>query len=596
MTKSKIVHKIHKKFEQYENKKRSMQHYVVQIFEIITVFLLILLIVSSIFLYNAVYNQTYDYMKSVLKIYDNQISQGLDDVSNYLIDLSLNNAEVSGLSVSKDKTNSYKLVNKIKQTLSSGVYSFPYIDGMFVYSATQDIYINQLNNIYTNINSSETDYKCSNLLNKMLSDKDDLVLSEWFVVKILSDNYFVRIFKTNNVYTGSWVRMDHVAAYFKYFTEMDSEFLFVDESGNIVQKQSSVFDSITVSSTDKPEFYNIAGKRFLAVACDFSFCDYSILAMVPISNMFDIISPVYYTLLVITVFSIALLISTTLFVSNIYFKAPLNLLRPVIKSMKIGEFDQKIVSNSKFIEIDEITNVFNEMIDEIKKLRINVYEENIKKQDIELQYLKSQLAPHFLINCLNTIFALSDSEENTPLIHEIIKTLSDHLRYTLSTRTSVSLNEEMHYVENYLILTQLRFPESLSYSLTISKKAEDASVFPMIVLLVIENSIKNNVVMGELLNISLNAYVEEDRLHITCIDSGSGFNEDEIEIYNHINEHSEVLLDGHHIGINNIYSRLKLISGESASIKLSNELGSGARIDVDMPYKKYEDNIRKELQ
>ena len=266
-----------------------------------------------------------------------------------------------------------------------------------------------------------------------------------------------------------------------------------------------------------------------------------------------------------------------------------NMLKPVVEEMKKGNFETKIETPStKFSEIVAITDTYNEMIDEIRELKIDIYEEQLKKQELELQYLKNQLAPHFLINCLNTIFMLTYDNGNTNLIQKIIKTLSDHLRYSLSKQTRVSMKEEIYYTKNYLTLTQLRFPESLDYTIECDEDLEDATVFPLMILLLAENTIKVNLVLGEHLefNVKIHKYSSEneERVKITCTDTGRGFDKTELMLYNNIEENLDIIRNGNHIGLQNIFTRLKIIFGESAKLIISNSPDGGAKIDMDLPY------------
>ena len=73
------------------------------------------------------------------------------------------------------------------------------------------------------------------------------------------------------------------------------------------------------------------------------------------------------------------------------------------------------------------------------------------------------------------------------------------------------------------------------------------------------------------------------------MDSGKGFSEEALTLYNHMELHENLRKDGCGIGIYNIVMRLRLIWGEEASIRFSNEPGSGARIDIDFPYIPYQE-------
>ena len=82
----------------------------------------------------------------------------------------------------------------------------------------------------------------------------------------------------------------------------------------------------------------------------------------------------------------------------------------------------------------------------IEKLKINVYEDKLNLKALEIQYLKSQVAPHSLINCLSAIASMPFTEEGRRLTNEFVRTLSNHLRYTLQDKTAVPLKEELKYV------------------------------------------------------------------------------------------------------------------------------------------------------
>ena len=116
----------------------------------------------------------------------------------------------------------------------------------------------------------------------------------------------------------------------------------------------------------------------------------------------------------------------------------------------------------------------------------------------------------------------------------------------------------------------------------------DAQVFPLLILMLTENSIKANMVMGEPFFIRIEAFSfrkeDTDFVHIIHVDSGTGFDEESLQLYNHILEHPELRKQGNSIGIFNIVKRMKLAMGEGAQIIFSNEQGMGARVDMVFPY------------
>ena len=64
-------------------------------------------------------------------------------------------------------------------------------------------------------------------------------------------------------------------------------------------------------------------------------------------------------------------------------------------------------------------------------------------------------------------------------------------------------------MENYLKLTALRFPECLKWEIDVAEECRNASVFPIILLMFTENTIKHNMIMGEELRVRITGSLVE---------------------------------------------------------------------------------------
>jgi len=307
------------------------------------------------------------------------------------------------------------------------------------------------------------------------------------------------------------------------------------------------------------------------VTSEITYCDYYLVALIPLKNIDVDLYTIYEAFIILFLVIIALVISLIISV-NKFLSKPILLLENAAASIRAGNFDTKALSdNSNCREIIQIDTAFNNMIEEIQNLRIDVYEEKISKSQIELQYLKSQIAPHFLINCLFSISSLADSNsENHEILQKMVATLFDHLRYTLSDRTKVPLEEELSYIYNYIELIKLRFPGFLTYITKIAPETKDASVFPFILLMFTENTIKYNMVISKPLLVSITSEMiirnEEKWVHIIHIDSGDGFDSNTLaDLGENLNRNSNNQ-DGRHLGIRNVAKRLELVHGDTATI------------------------------
>jgi len=130
--------------------------------------------------------------------------------------------------------------------------------------------------------------------------------------------------------------------------------------------------------------------------------------------------------------------------------------------------------------------------------------------EIELNYLKVQINPHFFMNTLNNIHALIDLD--TAKAKDTIIELSKMMRYVLygANQTKVPLSEEIRFIENYIALMRIRYTEEVDIRLQFPADIPDANIPPMLLMTVIENAFKHGV-----------SYLHKSFIHITLsIDAG----------------------------------------------------------------------------
>jgi two-component system, LytTR family, sensor kinase len=125
--------------------------------------------------------------------------------------------------------------------------------------------------------------------------------------------------------------------------------------------------------------------------------------------------------------------------------------------------------------------------------------EALAKETIISQFevLKSQVDPHFLFNSLNTLAALID-EENEPA-QKYLEQLSDVYRYVLISKdkTTVTLAEELAFLESYIYLNKTRFRDNLVVENSISAEYHKYMVAPLTLQMLVENAIKHNIISKE---------------------------------------------------------------------------------------------------
>jgi sensor histidine kinase YesM len=178
------------------------------------------------------------------------------------------------------------------------------------------------------------------------------------------------------------------------------------------------------------------------------------------------------------------------------------------------------------------------------------YAENkVKEQKViagtasaQFESLKNQIDPHFLFNSLNVLSSLI--EENPDNAQKFTTSLSKIYRYVLEQKDKelVSVEEELSFAKTYMNLLKMRFENSISYELPTDFDNPEAKVVPLSLQLLLENTIKHNVV-SEQKPLHIKIYIENNYLIVE----------------NNLQK-KEVLQDRKGVGLQNIVNRYGLIS------------------------------------
>ena len=112
--------------------------------------------------------------------------------------------------------------------------------------------------------------------------------------------------------------------------------------------------------------------------------------------------------------------------------------------------------------------------------------------------LKHQVNPHFLFNSLNILDCLVCDEESEKA-SEYIHKLAGIYRYMIKSEDEdlVPLRDELDFVQKYIDLLRVRFPEGFRVDLNVQENTLNKYVLPCALQLLIENAIKHNAVNAD---------------------------------------------------------------------------------------------------
>jgi two-component system LytT family sensor kinase len=137
----------------------------------------------------------------------------------------------------------------------------------------------------------------------------------------------------------------------------------------------------------------------------------------------------------------------------------------------------------------EIMKLYN------KKFQIEREKTALEIQNIQIEkdFLKAQLNPHFLFNTLNNLYGLTVRKDN--LAPELILNLSDIMSYTLyeSNTEIVRLEKELDFIKNYIALEKMRYPDDTNIQVSIEGEKNTPGLFiaPLLTFTFIENAFKH---------------------------------------------------------------------------------------------------------
>lgn len=117
-----------------------------------------------------------------------------------------------------------------------------------------------------------------------------------------------------------------------------------------------------------------------------------------------------------------------------------------------------------------------------------------EKKQAEIQFLKSQINPHFIFNTLNNIYSLVVSKSEKSL--DAIEKLSNIMRFTTyeTQKEHINIQEEINYIQCLIDLEAIRMSKPIQIHVEISLDKEKQEIPPYIILPFVENCIKHGVI------------------------------------------------------------------------------------------------------
>ncbi|MDR0730834.1 MAG: histidine kinase [Treponema sp.] len=235
-------------------------------------------------------------------------------------------------------------------------------------------------------------------------------------------------------------------------------------------------------------------------------------------------------------------------------------------------------------EIGELISGFNAMSGELALLLKKNAEINALRRKAEIDMLQQKVDPHFLYNTLEIINALILNGQYAGAVR-VCELLGKMYHYNLMNRKWVSLREECEYVKSYLKILKHRM-RNLSVVWNTDEDALNTDILKLILQPLVENAVRHGLSPRQAdacLTVEISRQGEKTAIRI--MDNGSGIEAENLaEIGKTLAAiRHGVVPDSPHIGIPNVYQRLRLEYGDAMEFSIESRVNLGTQVLITVP-------------
>ena len=522
--------------------------------------LLILITVISLFVSNAtrdfIKNQNIQQLTSSIEIYANGLNDEMRSVERFLYSTVTHDKGLDELNEPQSYTDYEQTVKKVQTTFNDYEYQHEThmsflvaTEGTHHFLSASTLYIPYQDYLYL-----------KNNINSFRNNTDD---RKWQAILINDTEYLIKVVHYKEKTIMAVISAEDIL--------MPLRKLNIGKNGHISLKVPKNLSSSTHLIEADSERTQLPFDIYVAV-------DYTdVFKSIVLFEVFIAIVPI-----LIAIASLVLII----FIRN-------RMLSPITRlTERLSKIDENtsiydIASSEGILEIDTANDKLSQVLFDMQDLKIREYHAQLELKKVELNYLKSQIRPHFYLNMLSMIHSMLQTE-NYKEIEELTILTSDYLRYLFMVDQDFSpLDKEIQHIKDYLEIQRIRYGEHINFALTFDEQLHDALVPSLLLQTFVENTIKHGFSFqdGIAIYLSLQKRMVEEKPYIEiCVkDNGPGFTPEILEKLK--NMESLMSEDGHHIGITNAIERLNLLYPNNYTITFENNDTGGARIYALLPYK-----------
>lgn len=552
-----------------------IRHYIRMMF-VISFVVFVLDLIISIASISLVKQQSAQYLQNTADLYINRINHDFAYINHFMgwtlandenLD-TMNTYGVNSIPFLKSNEKLHKLFAELQRNYSQS-YNF------FYYLESSEYFLN-----CAPISISYSDYsEVKRQIITLTREKGvyEKFYSHWTPIHVNGTSYLINIAPYYNRYLIALISADDLIAPLQQMNLGANGYAsLVDENGMQLSGPASGENA----ADPQPSFMDVLQSHNV-VSSDFSNADFSARMVIKFGAFEKIMVA---QLLIMLLF---LIVTCSLSAILMFFRT--NLLVPIQRFSKnlalINEGDEAAdLKSSRIMELEQVNAQFKELVGQIKRFKIDRYEQELEKQKIRLDYMKLQIKPHFFLNCLTSMYSMAQMQMYKEIESMALAT-SRYFRYIFQSGDNfVLLENEIEHARTFLDIQKSRYRDAFSYRIEQSEGITGVAVPPLVIQTFIENAVKYGVSRDRELCITLSVTQERqehgDVVLIQISDTGPGFSQEILDAL--VRGEALEQTGGNRIGIMNTIQRLELLYRHEATITFAND-ASGARITLSLP-------------
>jgi sensor histidine kinase YesM len=259
---------------------------------------------------------------------------------------------------------------------------------------------------------------------------------------------------------------------------------------------------------------------------------------------------------------------------------PVRKLSQAMNRLGTGELTTRI-KGKRNDEFGLLYQKFNSTAEQLEILIREAYVQRLARRQSELEFLQSQINPHFLYNTLDCIYRLVLGGNQTESGKAILN-LSRLFRLSLSRGPAiVTIAAAMEQLGHYIELQQLRHGDRIKIDIGVAPDIMEYQIFKLLLQPIVENAFVHGLEpkkgAGRL---SFIGFLEDRAIHFTIMDDGIGIAPEQLaQAQAALSDPS--IKNAH--GLVNVHRRLVLTYGEEWGVTLTANPVGGLRVDIRWP-------------